>query len=1306
MRRGAAAAVALMALVAGLPALGAPPGGARDPSQVLEVTGVYTVAGTEGWKSVEVRAGAVLRVPAGADLYATAIHIDGGSLAVDGGLVRLNAAPGRGSPALFGTALWLNLTSGARLSVRGCPGNASLEFSWGGLAAVELGITGGATLLNCTVEVSGGDGFSNPEPWVQGGDMAEWYVAAGGPAKLSIGEPSTPFVRVEEANLTVRGGRGGDAADGKEASGYAGGAGGGYTNGGSIFGGAGEGGPAVLELTGSTVELSGSVLTVQGGGGGDAGDGGGSTASNGSVLGGGGGGGYTGGDGGGFQPDGQGAAPSGAKPGGTVAGTVGAGGRADLGIKAGNATILDTGISVAGGSGGDAGRGGSGSAFCGGGGGGYGGGGGCPVWKGVSPPEPGNAGGGGGVVKGSVGAGGDAGVELRGSDRLEVSGLELAAQGGPGGTAGEGGGGGVEGGGGGGGFGGGGGGTLSFGTGGSANVSGETGAGGDASVEIGGGPVDIAFSGFVVMGGAGGPGGRGGPGGGRAGGGGAGFGGGGGAGESGGGFRAGTGTVAQRTGRGGDALLRFSSESGPGGLSARGNTMFSAGGAGGDGGPPGPGGGAGGGGGGHSGGGGMAPLQMMASGYVDGLVGNGGDAALEFQHPAPSLSMANSPAAVGGPAGSCQAMKGGGSTGGAGNTRTTARGTASLFVPMSTPRMVHPADGEISNSVAPTLEWEAVHNSTVAGEVIAYALQVDNNDDFQSPEIDTGLEWETSFTPGSEMGMGGTYYWRVMALYEKNQTTGWGPVRSLRFNTPPVLWFTIPLLHFPEDTTAHRLCNLSRMFKDDLFDNELNYTIIHETDPRHILAMVDGHFLTFTTPTKDWYGQERFAVRATDPLGLWANSNNFTVRVTPVDDPPSVSPVPDVTVVAGEEQSYDLSPYISDVDTPHDVLDLRTDSPYATPAGLAMRLLFPRTDSGGRVEFRVHDGNSSVGGSFGVKVLRSDRPPRLGEIPPVVTKEDVPLALELSPFVSDDNTPASEMRWSIDSIEAGRPPFFEASIVNRSVLLVAPAAEASGEGSLVLKAVDLDGRAGSRTVNVSVVPVNDPPVILPMAEVGILVGTNATVEVRIHDPDTPREELRLTCLSPHAMVIGHSLLVALPRGFTANRTTVHLRVSDGVLQTDYNLTVMARFWPVISAHLPDVRTDVGTSARLDLAAFVADQNDPPSPLSWSIVSPRNRHFDAYIDLDGSSLKIIPRSAGRENLTLLVRNRYNGTDSRTITVAVEDRPAPAPDALRWPATGAAAVIGAAVLFLIFRGRRPRARPEGPGPRRGLSRPPRA
>jgi PKD repeat protein len=131
---------------------------------------------------------------------------------------------------------------------------------------------------------------------------------------------------------------------------------------------------------------------------------------------------------------------------------------------------------------------------------------------------------------------------------------------------------------------------------------------------------------------------------------------------------------------------------------------------------------------------------------------------------------------------------------------------------------------------------------------------------------------------------------------------------------------------------------------------------------------------------------------------------------------------------------------------------------------------------------------------------------------------------------------------------------------------------------------------------------------------------------------------------------------------------------------------------------------MGVNARLDLASFVTDQNDPPSPLTWTISGQYTGHFNAYIDRDGSTLRITPLRAGQENLTLTVRNRYNGTDSRTITVTVEGKRAPAPDPLRWPATVAVVAAAAAVLFLAGRAWRRAESAPGPQKRTGGQAPP--
>lgn len=128
-------------------------------------------------------------------------------------------------------------------------------------------------------------------------------------------------------------------------------------------------------------------------------------------------------------------------------------------------------------------------------------------------------------------------------------------------------------------------------------------------------------------------------------------------------------------------------------------------------------------------------------------------------------------------------------------------------------------------------------------------------------------------------------------------------------NSPPVLNVTIPDLQFPEDTDAFALVNLSQYFEDE---GPLNYTIDHEEDPSTVDGEINGTFMDFSTPTENWFGTRGFRVRAVDDGGLSTLSNNFSVEVTPVNDPPILDPVSDTTIEVNELLSFQL--HANDVD--------------------------------------------------------------------------------------------------------------------------------------------------------------------------------------------------------------------------------------------------------------------------------------------------------------------------------------------------------------------------------------------------------
>jgi subtilisin family serine protease len=86
--------------------------------------------------------------------------------------------------------------------------------------------------------------------------------------------------------------------------------------------------------------------------------------------------------------------------------------------------------------------------------------------------------------------------------------------------------------------------------------------------------------------------------------------------------------------------------------------------------------------------------------------------------------------------------------------------TQSLMAPPPTPSLVSPANASVSTSAKPAFDWSDATGAST------YTIQVDNNSNFGSPEINETVA-SSQFTPLTGLAEG-TYYWRVRA----NNTVG------------------------------------------------------------------------------------------------------------------------------------------------------------------------------------------------------------------------------------------------------------------------------------------------------------------------------------------------------------------------------------------------------------------------------------------------------------------------------------------------------------------------------------------------------
>jgi hypothetical protein len=276
-----------------------------------------------------------------------------------------------------------------------------------------------------------------------------------------------------------------------------------------------------------------------------------------------------------------------------------------------------------------------------------------------------------------------------------------------------------------------------------------------------------------------------------------------------------------------------------------------------------------------------------------------------------------------------------------------------------------------------------------------------------------------------------------------------GPAKG-RENQPPVLTVNIPLQNFPEDNQGNKgyhLVNLSKYFNDDHDWENLTYSVVFATDPTHICATVDGQFLSFTTPTPDWYGQEKFRVRATDSEGVYAESNNFTVRVTPVSDLLHIHPLPVLEVVEGWESFFDITPYLdSDYDRPEDVT-ISTNVSFVRVEGRILFITVPWDMVVDTFQIIANGSMNQARTDLKLVVWRSDE---------TRWALDRTVHFYFDIFMTEDRVylenlsqwqPLNpEVYWNITDVRAGTPPMFEVTLINSSTMRISPGLHLYGRG--------------------------------------------------------------------------------------------------------------------------------------------------------------------------------------------------------------------------------------------------------------------
>lgn len=373
-------------------------------------------------------------------------------------------------------------------------------------------------------------------------------------------------------------------------------------------------------------------------------------------------------------------------------------------------------------------------------------------------------------------------------------------------------------------------------------------------------------------------------------------------------------------------------------------------------------------------------------------------------------------------------------------------------------------------------------------------------------------------------------------------------------------------------------------------------------------------------------------VRVND--GTTDTNQSFTIAVTPVNDAPVITSSPVTTATEGQAYSYLVT--ATDMDS-----ETLTFSLISAPEGMDINAetgAISWTPANGvesaSVTVEVSDGDLSDDQTFTISVSAVNDAPVIdqGESATLTTDEDAAQTLALTATDIDGD----DLSWSVISGATNG----EASVDGSGLVNYVPAADFNGSDVFTVQVSDA-GLTDTITVNVTVTPVNDAPVVVEGNAVSITTAEDTEKSLTLNASDIDGDSLSWSVASPasngSATVSAGVVNYAPGASFNGNDSFA-VAVTDGTdtVTVQVNVTVTAENdAPVIDQETASIATDEDTQGSVTLSA-----SDPEgTALNWTISSAA-ANGSAGVSASGV-------------VTYDPEANFNGTDSFTVMVSDGD-----------------------------------------------------
>ena len=440
--------------------------------------------------------------------------------------------------------------------------------------------------------------------------------------------------------------------------------------------------------------------------------------------------------------------------------------------------------------------------------------------------------------------------------------------------------------------------------------------------------------------------------------------------------------------------------------------------------------------------------------------------------------------------------------------------------------------GNLSDSDAATFTITAVNDTPVVGGIPDQTITEGdtfapiNLDDYANDvdDPDSALTWSYSGNSALTVTIDENHMANVTApdvnwngsesiIFTATDTSGASDADTVVFtvqpvNDPPVV-SGIPDQSIAEGT-EFAVIELDLYVSDiDNNDEEMTWSVSGNTN---LLVQLDSltRQAMVVPADSNWFGSETLVFTATDPGGL-ADSDTAVFEVTPVNDAPQVTDIPDQTIMEGESFApIMLDDYVSDADDPDTALTWSYKGNTELQVAISMEhiatittpseewngsetILFTATDTAG-----LSDSTFVI---FTVEPV-NDAPQIVGDLPELIFAEDDTLLYSTSnwyPYVQDIDDPDSTLQYSVKNGKWVTAQTHNGSFVFKTE------ENWFGTDTLMLKVSD-GNSADSAKFAVTVQSVNDAPVIADLPDSVQFQNDTSYVLIMndyVNDVDTP-----------------------------------------------------------------------------------------------------------------------------------------------------------------------------------------------------------